>query len=89
MQNLLVNVYDTLGFEEKEDDTQVTLLHRVSVLTWACRLGLGDCVKNATDIFREYEETAGNNPYVYHNYLIRHNLRRKYTLSTDQCSILS
>jgi len=62
VQKLLANVYDTLGFEEKEDDTQVTLLHRVSVLTWACRLGLGDCVKNATDIFREYEGTAGNKP---------------------------
>ena len=83
MQNLLANVYDTLGFEEKKDDTQVTLLHRVSVLTWACRLGLEDCVKYATDIFREYEEMAGNNPYVYHNYLIRHNLRRKYSLSTE------
>ena len=83
MQKLLANVCDTLGFEEKKDDTQVILLHRVNVLTWACRLGREDCVKNATDIFREYEEMAGNNPYVYPNYLIRHNLRRKYTLSTD------
>ena len=83
MQNLLANVYDTLGFEENKNDTQVTLLHRVSIVTWACRLDLGDCVKNATDIFSEYEENPGNNPYVYHNYLIRHNLRRKYTLSTD------
>jgi len=62
VQNLLANVYDTLGFEEKEDDTQVTLLHRVNVLTWACRLDLGDCVKKATDMFNEYEGKAGNNP---------------------------
>ena len=71
MQKLLANVYGTLGFEEKEGDTQVTLLHRVNVLTWACRLGLEDCVKNAIDIFKEYEEKAENNPYVCHNYLIR------------------
>jgi len=83
VQKLLANVYDTLGFEEKEDDTQVTLLHRVNVLTWACRLDLGDCVKKATDMFNEYEGKAENNPYVYHNYFLRHNLRRKYTLSTD------
>jgi hypothetical protein len=83
VQKLLANVYDTLGFEEKKNDTQVTLLHRVSVVTWACQLGLGDCIKKATDIFTVYEETAGNNLYVYHNYLIRHNLRRKYTLSAD------
>lgn len=83
MQELLANVYDTLGFEENKNDTQVTLLHRVSVVTWACRLDLGNCAKNATDIFREYEEHPGNNPYVYYNYLIRHSLRRKYTLSTD------
>jgi len=83
VQKLLANVYDTLGFEEKEVDTQVTLLHRVSVVTWACRLGLQDCVTKATGIFRDYKEETENNPYVYHNYLIRHNLRRKYTLSTD------
>ena len=83
MQNLLANVYETLGFEEEKGDTQVTLLHRVSVLTWACRLGLEDCVKKATDIFKQYEETAENNMYVCHNYLIRQNSRRKYTLSTD------
>ena len=83
MLNLLANVYDTLGFEEKEKEPQVTLLNRVNVLTWACRLGQEDCVKNATDIFTEYEETEGNNLYVYHNYLIRHNLRRKYILPTE------
>jgi hypothetical protein len=83
VQNLLANVYDTLGFEEEDSDTQVTLLHRVSVVTWACQLGLEDCVEKATDTFRKYEETAGNNTYVYHNYLIKHNLRRKYTLPSD------
>ena len=83
MLNQLANVYDTLGFEEKKDDTQVTLLHRVNVVTWACRLGLEDCVSNATEKFRKYEEDAENNKYVYHNYLIRHNLRREYTLFTD------
>jgi hypothetical protein len=70
VKNLLANVYGTLGFEEKEDDTQLTLLHRVIVVTWACRLGLEDCVKNATDIFSEYEEEAENNTYVYHDYLL-------------------
>ena len=83
MRKLLAKVYDTVGFEEKKDDTQVTLLHRASIVLWACRMGLEGCVKSATDIFREYEEKAGNSQYVYHNYLIRHNLRRKYTLSTD------
>ena len=83
MLTLLANVYDTLGFEEKEADTHVTLLNRVNVLTWACRLGQEDCVKNATDIFREYEKPEGNNTYVYHNYLMRHNLRRKYILPTE------
>ena len=62
--NLLANVYDTLGFEEKEGDTHITLLHRVSVVTWACRLSLEDCVTKATDNFREYEETTENNMYV-------------------------
>jgi hypothetical protein len=70
VKKLLANVYDTLGFEEKNNDTQLTLLHRVSVVTWACRLGLEECVKNAKDIFSEYEEEAENNPYVYHNYLL-------------------
>lgn len=83
MQKLLANIYNILGFEEKKNDTQVTLLHRVSVVTWACRLGLEDCVNNAADSFAEYEKNAGNNTYVYHNYLIRQNFRRENTLSTD------
>jgi hypothetical protein len=83
VQELLANVSDTLGFEEKEEDTQVTLLHRVIVVTWACRLGAEDCVRNATDMFTEYKAKAENNPYVYHNYLIRQNLRKEYTLPTD------
>lgn len=62
VKKLLANVYGLLGFEEKKDDTQVTLLHRVIVVTWVCRLGLEDCVKNAVDIFSEYEEKAENNP---------------------------
>ena len=70
MKKLLANVYGTLGFEEKKNDTQLTLLHRVIVVTWACRLGLEDCVKNATDFFSEYKEEAENNTYVYHNYLL-------------------
>jgi hypothetical protein len=60
--NLLRDVYDMLGFEEKTNDTQVALLHRVSVLTWACRLGLDDCVNRAVDIFKAYEEDAENKP---------------------------
>ena len=83
MKKLLANVYGTLGFEEKKNDTQLTLLHRVIVVTWACRLGLENCVKNAVDIFTQCEGKAGNNLYVYRNYIIRHNVRRKYTLSTD------
>jgi hypothetical protein len=83
VKKLLANIYDTLGFEEKKDDTQIKLLHRVIVVTWACRVGLEDCVNSATDSFTEYEGNAENNPYVYHNYLITHNLRRDYTLFTD------
>ncbi|KDR22501.1 Aminopeptidase N [Zootermopsis nevadensis] len=60
--NLLRGVYDELGFEEKSGDTQVRLLHRVSVLTWACRLGLEDCVNRAVDIFKAYKGDAENNP---------------------------
>jgi hypothetical protein len=83
VQKLLANIYDTLGFEDKKDDTQVTLLHRVSVVTWACRLGIEHCVKNSAGMFSGYEKNTEHNMYVYHNYLIRHNLRREYTLPTD------
>jgi hypothetical protein len=60
--NLLEDVYEELGFEERDDDNQVTLLHRVSVLTWACRLGLEDCVNRAVEIFKSYQEDAENHP---------------------------
>jgi hypothetical protein len=79
VQKLLANIHDRLGFDEKEVDTQQTLLHRIIVVTWACRLGVESCTQKATELFTEYREKAENNPYVYHNYLIRHNLRREYT----------
>jgi hypothetical protein len=52
----LEHVYETLGFEEQDDDKQVTLLLRVSILTWACRLGLQECVNTAVGIFKQYQE---------------------------------
>jgi hypothetical protein len=57
---LLQHAYETLGFEEQDNDKQVTLLFRVSVLTWACRLGLQECVNTAVGIFKQYQENTEN-----------------------------
>ncbi|PNF37826.1 Aminopeptidase N [Cryptotermes secundus] len=56
----LQHVYETLGFQEQDSDNQVTLLFRVSVLTWACRLGLQECIDTAVSMFKQYQENTEN-----------------------------
>jgi hypothetical protein len=51
-------VYETLGSQEQDNDDQATLLFRVSVLTWACRLGLQECVNTAVGSFKQYQENT-------------------------------
>lgn len=55
---LLEHVYETLGSQEQDNDDQATLLFRVSVLTWACRLGLQECVNTAVGSFKQYQENT-------------------------------
>ncbi|KAJ8889375.1 hypothetical protein PR048_008874 [Dryococelus australis] len=48
---LLDNVYNSLGLEEKSEDTHVTKLHRNMILTWACNYGVKSCIDMARSEF--------------------------------------
>ncbi|EEZ99296.1 aminopeptidase N-like protein [Tribolium castaneum] len=47
--------YNTHPFNSQKNDNQIYTHSRVLASTWACRLGLHDCVKNALDAFNNYK----------------------------------
>lgn len=59
------NVYQKVGFKDRLDDPQLTVLTRIDVLTWACLFGHEDCVRNAVSQFaawRNESQPNVNNP---------------------------
>ncbi|XP_058791213.1 aminopeptidase N [Phymastichus coffea] len=62
---LLDNVYQKVGFKDRLDDPQLTVLTRIDVLTWACLFGHEDCVRNAVGHFAAWRNESQpnlNNP---------------------------
>lgn len=47
MTSLITPYYNSVGFEEKETDPQLTIYSRSDAMSWACRLGVKDCVDKA------------------------------------------
>ncbi|XP_071631576.1 aminopeptidase N-like [Temnothorax longispinosus] len=68
---LLDNVYKQVGFTDEITDSQLTILTRIDVLTWACNFDHEDCVTNAVQQFRYWR----NNPDPDVNNPISPNLR--------------
>ncbi|XP_071548243.1 aminopeptidase N-like isoform X2 [Panulirus ornatus] len=50
--SLILPVYRSVGFEERQGDDLQTQLLRGEVMTWACNLGHPDCRHNALQLFR-------------------------------------
>lgn len=61
IQKILEGVYEHLGFEEKEDDSQIDHYNRANVLQWACRYKHEDCVKNA---MAEFNKAKSDSSYL-------------------------
>ncbi|XP_076648371.1 putative aminopeptidase-2 isoform X2 [Halictus rubicundus] len=44
-------IYNRLGFYERKGDTHQRKLLRIQLRKWACDMGIGDCEKNAANLF--------------------------------------
>lgn len=52
--DLLKPLYNEVGFDKKPTDGQLEIYNRVNLLTWACSLGMEDCVRKASDRFQSW-----------------------------------
>lgn len=48
---LIENIYKVLGFEKSTSDSQSDVYNRAQILSWACKYGNDDCIKQAKTIF--------------------------------------
>jgi aminopeptidase N len=60
--DLLESVYQNIGFYPKTGDTQTQIYTRNNVLSWLCRYGHEDCLKNAREEFSKF--TAAPTTYL-------------------------
>lgn len=60
MLALVENIYNQLGFEERDEDDRFTILLRNAVLTWACNFGNTDCISKSIDYFAAWRANSSN-----------------------------
>ncbi|CAG2055212.1 unnamed protein product, partial [Timema podura] len=59
--NLIGDLYNTLGFYEKPTDHHLDKFLRSNVLTWACNLGLEDCINRSKEELAKQMSNASYN----------------------------
>lgn len=47
MTSLITPYYNFVGFQETQADAHLIKYSRIDAMSWACRLGVADCVQNA------------------------------------------
>ncbi|XP_068246618.1 uncharacterized protein [Palaemon carinicauda] len=67
MLDLLIPLYDSVGFEDRLDDPHLTQLKRVKALLWACDLGHKDCVSKSVALYRLWMDYPKNTSIISPN----------------------
>lgn len=57
---LLTPLYNSVGFEDDLDDSHLDQYKRVIALSWACKLGLQDCVANSVKLYEDWMANPEN-----------------------------
>lgn len=65
--DLLLPLYDSMGFETRHDITQQEIYKHVLVLAWVCDLGYKDCVENSLRLFRKWMRNPSDNRIINPN----------------------
>ncbi|KAF2365595.1 Peptidase M1 membrane alanine aminopeptidase N-terminal [Trinorchestia longiramus] len=65
--DLLVPLYDAVGFDDNADDPQLEQKKRVLAVDWACHLEYDDCVTNAVDLFDQWMATPTDTTIISAN----------------------
>lgn len=54
MLDLLIPLYESVGFVDDLDDPHLEQYKRVRAISWACRLHHKDCVDNSVHLFHQW-----------------------------------
>lgn len=70
MLHQLEPLYNKLGWDITNDEDILRTMAQYRVLSWACKLGLTDCIIRAKTLFESWKsaiKTGIENPYAYSN----------------------
>lgn len=56
--NLLSNMYETVGFDDNDEDTLLDELNREMILQWACKFDKIKCVKQSKNLFATWRNDS-------------------------------
>ncbi|KAF2365600.1 ERAP1-like C-terminal domain, partial [Trinorchestia longiramus] len=65
--DLLVPLYDAVGFDDSADDSQLEQKKRVLAVDWACHLEYDDCVTRAVDLFAQWMDNPTDQSIISAN----------------------
>ena len=54
MKSLVTPYFNHIGFVEQPTDQHLRILSRSNSVNWACRLGVQECLQNATNQFNSW-----------------------------------
>uniref|UniRef100_A0A8D8TU53 Aminopeptidase n=1 Tax=Cacopsylla melanoneura TaxID=428564 RepID=A0A8D8TU53_9HEMI len=57
---IMSRLYNSTGFDQGANDTQLTIYKRVEILTRACVLGYPDCVSRAIAVYQNWKNNPSN-----------------------------
>lgn len=52
--------FEYFGFNQKKSDSSLEILTRDLILSWACQLGVPECVNNATTLYKVWMNESDN-----------------------------
>ncbi len=60
MASLITPLYNYVTFNEAADDSHLLIYTRARALSWACKLGVGDCVSSSINLYRAWMDDPSN-----------------------------
>ncbi|XP_042889263.1 aminopeptidase N-like [Penaeus japonicus] len=65
--DLLIPLYESVGFDDNLNDPHLDQYKRVKALSWACNLGYQDCVDNSQNLFNTWVQNPSNTSLISPN----------------------
>lgn len=68
MKQIVRPAYDSIGFDEQDNESHIELMQRSRIVTHACNYGYDRCTNRAQILFREWMRTPKQNKWVFEGF---------------------